>query len=293
MSEPITAPISLTPIIITAPVTLGATGAAGPAGPAGATGPTGPQGPAGPAGSDGADGDPGAPGAPGADGSPGATGPAGPTGPTGPTGPQGPAGPQGDTGPAGATGATGPAGPQGDTGPAGPAGPAGPTGATGPTGPAGSDASVTNANVNAAISSNKTATLAALAETLIITSADDVRTAATYADDSEISAVLAPGLYEVSMWLSWSFSGGAIVAWRYQFTGTLASANIGQHMVRISNGAAVLNAGYTESAAFMSIAKFLLNVTATGTFKIDHRCNNAVGTSFRNAGSVLRVNKIG
>jgi len=112
MSTIINAPITLAPISITAPVTLGYIGA------------TGPQGETGPAGSDGS---PGADGAAGANGSPGATGATGP---------------QGLQGATGSTGATGSQGPTGTTGA---------TGATGATGPAGSDASVTNANVTAAI----------------------------------------------------------------------------------------------------------------------------------------------
>lgn len=72
---------------------------------------------------------------------PRAIGVQGPQGETGPQGPQGPEGPQGETGPQGPTGATG---------------------ATGPQGPAGSDANVTNANVNAAISTNSGATRTAL-----------------------------------------------------------------------------------------------------------------------------------
>ena len=72
-------------------------------------------------------------------------GPQGPQGATGATGPQGPKGDKGDTG---ATGATGP---KGETGATGPTGPQGETGPTGPQGPAGSDASVTAANITAAL----------------------------------------------------------------------------------------------------------------------------------------------
>lgn len=217
MSTSINAPITLTPITITAPITLGFVGATGPQG------------------------IPGDPGPAGADGSPGADGAAG---------------------------------------------------ATGATGPAGSDASVTNANVNTAISANKSASWGALAESLIITASDDSRTAATYADDAEILKVLTPGLYEVRLYVSWDFAGGAIVAYRYLFTGTLASSNVGQHLLRTSNGAPVFSAGYTESVATMTIGMFLLTVTATGTFKLDHRNNNATGTCTRKAGSVLRINKL-
>lgn len=160
---------------------VGVPGATGPTGATGAAGAQGPQGPAGPTGATGAAG---ATGATGPQGVPGATGATGATGPAGATGPQGDDGPQGDVGPAGPTGATGAAGPAGPngatgaagtngvdgvpgaagaTGPAGPTGATGATGATGPTGatgaagatgatgPAGSDASVTEANVHAAI----------------------------------------------------------------------------------------------------------------------------------------------
>ena len=80
----------------------------------------------------------------------------GPTGPTGPLpGPTGSTGPTGYTGPLG-TGPTGPTGPSGAdstvTGPTGYTGPTGTTGKTGPTGPTGSAASVTAANIFAAIS---------------------------------------------------------------------------------------------------------------------------------------------
>lgn len=63
-------------------------------------------------------------------------------------------GPKGDQGAKGETGAKGDTGAQGPTGPQGPAGPRGETGAkgeTGPQGPAGSDASVTKANITAAL----------------------------------------------------------------------------------------------------------------------------------------------
>ena len=66
----------------------------------------------------------------GSDGKDGATGP---QGPKGDTGEQGPKGDTGATGPQGETGATGPQGPKGDTG------------------PAGSDATVTAANIQAAL----------------------------------------------------------------------------------------------------------------------------------------------
>lgn len=72
----------------------------------------------------------------------GAQGEKGPTGPAGPQGPKGDAGDTGPQGPKGDTGDTGPQGPKGATGPAGPQGPAG---------PAGSDASVTAANIEAAM----------------------------------------------------------------------------------------------------------------------------------------------
>lgn len=78
-------------------------------------------------------------------GAAGAAGPQGPKGETGAQGIQGPAGPKGDTG------AQGPAGPQGETGPKGDTGATGATGAQGPKGDPGSDASVTAANIKAAL----------------------------------------------------------------------------------------------------------------------------------------------
>lgn len=71
-------------------------------------------------------------------------------------------GPKGDQGAKGDTGAQGPTGPQG---PAGPQGETGAKGETGPQGPAGSDASVTKANITAALgytpedAANKTTSL--------------------------------------------------------------------------------------------------------------------------------------
>jgi hypothetical protein len=131
MSTTINAPITITPVEITAPITLGY------AGPKGDTGDTGPAG---------ADGSPGADGAPGETGAPGPQGPQGPEGPTGPQGPQGAAG------------------------------------ATGATGPAGSDANVTNANVNSAISANPALSLAALGivESFISKPADESVTNASF-----------------------------------------------------------------------------------------------------------------
>lgn len=73
------------------------------------------------------------------------------TGPTGPTGAPGPAGTNGAPGPTGATGPTGLTGGPGPTGSPGPTGATGATGPTGPVGPPGSAASVTAANVFAAI----------------------------------------------------------------------------------------------------------------------------------------------
>ena len=82
-------------------------------------------------------------------------------------------GPKGDQGAKGETGAKGDTGAQGPTGPQGPAGPQGETGAKGeagpqgPAGPAGSDASVTKANITAALgytpedAANKTTALSA------------------------------------------------------------------------------------------------------------------------------------
>ena len=87
-------------------------------------------------------------------------GPQGPQGPQGATGATGPQGPKGDTGATGATGpkgdkgdtgATGPQGPKGDKGDKGDTGATGATGPQGPQGPAGSDASVTAANITAAL----------------------------------------------------------------------------------------------------------------------------------------------
>lgn len=79
---------------------------------------------------------------------PGPRGPKGDKGDRGETGATGERGPQGEQGPKGDTGATGPQGIQGETGVRGPQGP---QGATGPQGPAGSDASVTSANIAAAL----------------------------------------------------------------------------------------------------------------------------------------------
>lgn len=60
-------------------------------------------------------------------------------------------GPKGDQGAKGDTGAQGPTGPQGPAGPRGETGANGETGPQGPAGPAGSDASVTKANITAAL----------------------------------------------------------------------------------------------------------------------------------------------
>lgn len=60
-------------------------------------------------------------------------------------------GPKGDQGAKGDTGAQGPTGPQGPAGPRGETGAKGATGPQGPAGPAGSDASVTKANITAAL----------------------------------------------------------------------------------------------------------------------------------------------
>lgn len=144
----------------------GAPGIQGPAGPKGDTGDTGPQGPkgdTGPAGADGAPGLQGPKGDTGEKGDPGEKGDTGPEGPQGKQGPQGVAGPagskgdpgeKGEKGDTGATGEVGPQGPKGETGPAGPKGEKGATGATGPQGPKGdpgSDATVTAANIKAAL----------------------------------------------------------------------------------------------------------------------------------------------
>lgn len=97
----------------------------------------------------------------------GAIGPQGPAGPTGPQGVQGPKGDDGGIGPQGPAGPTGPQGTPGTDGAQGPQGPQGiqgPKGDTGPQGPAGSDASVTQANIIAALGYNpaNAATLSAL-----------------------------------------------------------------------------------------------------------------------------------
>lgn len=113
-----------------APGDAGPQGLQGEVGPAGPIGPAGPQGEPGPAGAQGPQGEPGAAGAPGEAGPAGVAGPAGDTGPQGDPGPAGPAGPQGEVGPAG---------PTGDPGPAGPAG------------ADGSDATVTEAAIEAAL----------------------------------------------------------------------------------------------------------------------------------------------
>lgn len=76
-------------------------------------------------------------------------------------------GPKGDQGARGETGAQGPTGPQGPAGPRGETGAKGETGPQGPAGPAGSDASVTKANITAALgytpedAENKTTALSA------------------------------------------------------------------------------------------------------------------------------------
>ena len=76
-------------------------------------------------------------------------------------------GPKGDQGAKGDTGAQGPTGPQGPAGPQGETGAKGATGPQGPAGPAGSDASVTKANITAALgytpenAANKTTGLSA------------------------------------------------------------------------------------------------------------------------------------
>ena len=80
----------------------------------------------------------------------------GPTGPQGPMGPQGPPGQTGATGFTGAPGAQGPSGAQGPPGQdgqavAGTPGPAGATGPVGPPGPPGSSATVSPAQIQAAI----------------------------------------------------------------------------------------------------------------------------------------------
>lgn len=141
----------------------GAAGGTGPVGPQGEKGDTGATGPQGPKGDTGEKGDPGEKGDTGPEGPQGVPGEKGEKGDTGATGEVGPQGPKGETGPAGPKGDTGPAGPQGekgDTGPAGPTGATGPkgekgaTGATGPQGPKGdpgSDATVTAANIKAAL----------------------------------------------------------------------------------------------------------------------------------------------
>lgn len=82
-------------------------------------------------------------------------------------GPKGDQGAKGETGAKGDTGAQGPTGPQGPAGPRGETGAKGETGPQGPAGPAGSDASVTKANITAALgytpenAENKTTALSA------------------------------------------------------------------------------------------------------------------------------------
>ena len=66
-------------------------------------------------------------------------------------GPKGDQGAKGEAGAKGETGAQGPTGPQGPAGPRGETGAKGETGPQGPAGPAGSDASVTKANITAAL----------------------------------------------------------------------------------------------------------------------------------------------
>lgn len=82
-------------------------------------------------------------------------------------GPKGDQGAKGEAGAKGETGAQGPTGPQGPAGPRGETGAKGETGPQGPAGPAGSDASVTKANITAALgytpenAANKTTGLSA------------------------------------------------------------------------------------------------------------------------------------
>lgn len=82
-------------------------------------------------------------------------------------GPKGDQGAKGEAGAKGDTGAQGPTGPQGPAGPQGETGAKGATGPQGPAGPAGSDASVTKANITAALgytpenAANKTTGLSA------------------------------------------------------------------------------------------------------------------------------------
>lgn len=82
----------------------------------------------------------------------------------------------------GYAGATGPQGPQGATGA---------TGVTGATGPAGSDASVTNTNVNAAISTDALATRTALGQARIARLANDATTGTTPVDVTGMTFSLA------------------------------------------------------------------------------------------------------
>ena len=128
-----------------------------------------------------------------------------------------------------------------------------------------------------------------------IATADDNRTAATYADDSELFVSLEVGSWLVDLRLLWGIVSGANIAYRLQFTGVISTAvPIGHQLLRASiSGQPTFNAGYTETVNNSCHgALLLLNVTTAGTFKIDHRNNNATGTSIRRAGSAIIAKKI-
>lgn len=131
--------------------------------------------------------------------------------------------------------------------------------------------------------------------TIKIAASDDNRTAAVYVDDSELFVTLGVGSWLVDVKLLWGFAGGSVVAYRLQFSGVISTAvPIGHLLTRTAtSGQPVLASGYTESVDNSSHAAFLLlKVTTSGVFKIDHRNNNATGTSTRRAGSAIIARKI-
>jgi hypothetical protein len=135
----------------------------------------------------------------------------------------------------------------------------------------------------------------AILSSVKIATADDNRIATVYADDSELFVSLGVGSWLVDLRLLWGIAGGANIAYRLQFTGVISTAvPIGHQLVRSSvNGQPLFNTGYTETVNNSCHgALLLLNVTTAGTFKIDHRNNNATGTSIRRAGSAIIAKKI-
>ena len=127
-----------------------------------------------------------------------------------------------------------------------------------------------------------------------IATTDDSRTVMTYADDSELFVSLEVGSWLVDLRLLWGIASGANIAYRLQFTGVISTAvPIGHQLLRASIVQPVFASGYTETVNNSCHgALLLLNVTTAGTFKIDHRNNNATGTSIRRAGSAIIAKKI-